>query len=336
VPVVLVGALLFAGCGSLFDTAAAVVAGRKISVDVLNEGLEEYKKSLPYKRLSAQGDPRDLQRSYEQTLLTELIRREILGVEAEKRDISVADDEVQERMDEIKAQYENESAYEEDLKENGLTLEHLEQLVGDQILEEKLREEVTADITLDEAEARAFYDENTDAFTQTRSQHILVESRGLAGTIAAELQDLPQNQVEAAFERLARQHSTDQSNANSGGDLGFRRPGELVEEYETAANDLEVGEVSDPVQTEFGFHVIRVIDRRLTPFEEAVPQIEETLLEQDAEQAWDEFIRNAYEEADVRVNSRYGELDLESQTVVDATAEDIPGGEFTPTPSPTG
>ena len=332
----LVAALVFVGCGSLFDPAAAVVAGRKISVEEVNEGLEDFKKTLEYERLTGQGDPRDVQRQFEQVYLTDLIRREVIEREAEARDIDVTDEEIDERMEQIEGDFENQSAYEEALKEQGLTVERLRELVADNVLEEKLQADVTENAVPDEESLQAYYDENIDQFTQTRTQHILVESQALAGTIASELQEAPANKVEGLFERLARQHSTDESNKETGGDLGFRSPGELVEEYENAANELDEGEVSDPVQTEFGFHVIRLIERRVTPFEEARPQIEQSLSEQEGELIWQEFIREAYEEADIRVNSRYGELDLETQSIVDATAEDIPGGEVvTPTPSPT-
>jgi foldase protein PrsA len=332
----LVAALVLSGCGTLFDPAAAVVAGNKISVEEVNEGLEDFKKTLEYERLTGQGDPRDVQRQFEQVYLTDLIRREVVEREAEARDLEVTEEEVDERMEQIEGDFPNESAYEEALKEQGLTVERLRELVTDNLLEEKLQADVTEDAAPAEEDLQAYYDENADRFTQTRTQHILVDNQALAGTIASQLQQAPPAEVERLFERLAREHSTDESNKNQGGDLGFRAPGELVQEYEAAAAELDEGEVSDPVRTEFGFHVIRLIERRVTPFEEARAQIEETLLEQEGELVWQEFIRNAYEEADIRVNSRYGELDLETQSIVDATAEDIPGGEVvSPSPSPT-
>ncbi|MGH2806891.1 MAG: peptidylprolyl isomerase [Actinomycetota bacterium] len=333
----LVAALVLTGCGTLFDPAAAVVAGEKISVEDVNEGLEDFKKTLEYDRLTGQGDPRDVQRQFEQVYLTDLIRREVVEREASDRELEVTEEEVDARMEQIEADFPNQSAYEEALKEQGLTVERLRELVADNLLEEKLRADITEDATPAEEDLQAYYDENADRFTQTRTQHILVESRQLAGTIAEQLQEAPPDEVEQLFERLARQHSTDESNANTGGDLGFRAPGELVSEYEEAADALEEGEVSDPVQTEFGFHVIRVIGRRVTPFEDARAQIEQTLLEQEGELVWQDFIRDAYDEADIRVNSRYGELDLETQAIVDATTEDIPGAEVvSPTPTPTG
>lgn len=333
----LVAALAFAGCGTLFDPAAAVVAGEKISVEEVEAGLDDFKKTLEYERLTGQGDPRDVQRQFEQVYLTDLIRREVVEREAEERGLEVTEEEVDERMEQIEGDFQNQSAYEEALKEQGLTVERLRELVADNLLEEKLQADVTKDATLAEEDLQVYYDENTDRFTQTHTQHILVENQALASTIAEQLQQAAPNQVERLFERLARQHSTDPSNADTGGDLGFRSPGELVAEYEAAVEALEEGEVSDPVQTEFGFHVIRLIERRVTPFEEARPQIEEIVREQEGELVWQEFIQNAYEDADIRVNSRYGELDLETQAIVDATAEDIPGGEvLSPSPTPTG
>ena len=330
--------LLLSGCAKLFDPAAAVVAGQKISVEEVEEGVEDFKKTPEYEQLVAQGDAQAIERQYEQQLLSELIRAAVLTPEAEERGIEVGDDEIDERLQEIKDDYGSEAEFEKDLEDQHLTLEELRGFISDRILEEKLKTEVTADLRPTEQELQAFYEENIDRFTETRTQHILVEDEATATRLADRLQRAPRSQVEDLFEDLAAEFSTDESNADDGGDLGHRPAGELVEPYERAAARLEEGDVSDPVQTEFGFHVIRVIDRRAAPFEEVSDQLAEQLGGQEQEEAWQQFVRDAYEAADIRVNSRYGELDLETQQVVDATAEDIPGAEVdlpSPTPTPT-
>ena len=327
-------ALATTACGSLFEPAAAIVAGQKITAEEVREGLEDFKQTAEYKRLTTQSDPQSIQRQFEQAFLTQRIRRAVLKPEAEERGIEVTDADVEERLTEIKDDFANDSAFEEALKEQGLTLETLEELIADNTLEQKLRAEVTADLVPTEEEIRAFYDDNIAEFTRTRAQHILVAEKGLATRLSRRLQQAPKNQVKSLFAQLAEEFSTDKSNAAKGGDLGFTSSGDLVAPFERAMAELDEGAVSDPVKTEFGFHVIRVIKRRTTPYEDARPQIEERIGGQDQELAWNEFVRNAYEEADIKVNSRYGELDLETQQVVDATAEDIPGADVE-SPAPT-
>jgi peptidyl-prolyl cis-trans isomerase SurA len=107
--------------------------------------------------------------------------------------------------------------------------------------------------------------------TQTRSSHILLslsdslsESQAKNRLLAFKTQ-IEQNQT--SFEALAKQHSTD-SSASDGGDLGWARPGQFVREFEAAMNQLAVGQLSLPVVSQFGVHLIKVTDRRDVPISE--------------------------------------------------------------------
>lgn len=325
---------LLGACGNLFDTAAAVVGGRKITVQEVSDALERFKGTGEYERLSAQGDVEAIQRRFEQAYLSELIRRAVLAPKAEQLGIEVTDEEVDETIQGIEDDFGSQSAFEEALKEQGLDQDQLVQIVHDNLLEDKVKEEVTGDIEATEEEVRAFYDENIADYTRTRSSHILVDDPGLAGDLADQLQRAPKKKLEDLFARLARRHSQDKQSAKKGGDLDFTTAGQLAEPFENAAAELEVGEVSDPVRTQFGYHVILVTDREVTPFGNVRDSIAQQLGEGAAEEAWQDWITKAYEEADIRINSRYGELDTATKQVVDATSEDIPGAVETPTPSP--
>ena len=326
--------LLLSACGNLFDTAAAVVAGEKITVQEVSDGLEAFKKTEEYQRLAQQGNIEAIERQVQQAYLSDLIRRAVLQPEAEALGIEVTDEEVAEQVDAIKEDFGSENAFQEGLKERGLDEARLEQIIHDNVLEEKLRAEVTQGTLPSDDEVEAFYEENLADYTSTRSQHILVEEKALAEQIAQQLRETPEKKLDDAFEKLARQYSTDKGSAKDGGDLGFTDAGELVEEYETAAADLEIGEISDPVESQFGFHVIRVLERQVRPLDDVADSIAAQIGEGSEEKAWEEWLRQAYEDADIRVNSRYGELDVASQQVTDATSEDIPGAVDTPTPSP--
>ena len=329
-----IAALLLVGCGNLFDTAAAVVGGRKITVAQVSEALEDFKSGQEYERLAQQGNIDAIERQVQQAILSELIRRAVLEPEAEELGIEVTDEEVDEQIERIKEDFGSQSAFEEGLKESGFTLERLEQRIRDNLLEDKLRTEVTADVAPTEEEIAAFYEENVADYTRTRSQHILVKEAALARELSKQLQNTPEKKLDAEFEKLAKQYSTDKGSAKKGGDLGFTEGGQLVEPFENAAAELEIGEVSEPVKSEFGYHVIRVLEREVTPLEEVSEQISEQLGSGAEEETWHQWVTEAYEAADIRVNSRYGELDIEAQVVIDATAEDVPGAVSSPTPSP--
>ena len=326
--------LLTGGCANLLKPAAAVVNDKKIPVDEVEHGLERFKKTSEYQRLSVQGDRQAITRQFEQQFLSQLIRRAVLEPQAEKLGVEVTEQELTDRINEIKDDFQSASAFEEALKEQGLDADQLEQLVRDSLVEEEVRSKVTEGAEPTDSELRDYYELHKGDYEQTRAQHILVDNQNLAGVIATRAADAPKKDADRVFAKLAKQFSTDTSNAKDGGDLGYFSPGDLVAPFEEAADKLRVGEVSSPVKTEFGWHVIRVTDRRLESFEDVKNDIAEQLSVQTEDRVWTDWLMLTYKEADVKVNPRYGEFDLASGQVTDASAEDIPGAEEpSPTPS---
>ena len=332
----LAAAVALTGCGELLDPAAAVVNDQKITVDEVSEALERFENSGEFERLAQQGDSQELKRQVEQQLLSQEIRRAVLQPKAEALEIEVTDEDVEQQMEAIQADFPSEGAFNEALKEQGLTIDQLRDLVRDNLLEERLRAEVTKDAGPTEEDLQAYFDANQARFEQVESQHILVDERAVAQRIAQQLQKAPEGKVDALFARLAKRFSTDPS-ADSGGDLGTSSPTDFVPPFAEALGEMEVGDISDPVKTRFGYHVIRLNDRTEAVFEDVVDQIEQEIGAGAADKEWNDYVATAYEEADVKVNPRYGEFDEETFQVVDATAEDVPGANEsggTPTPTP--
>lgn len=329
--------LALPGCADLLDPAAAVVDGKKITVEEVTAGVERFTRTQEFERLSAQGDAKAIKRQFEQGYLSQLIRRAVMQPRADELGIEVTEDELKSRIDEIKNDFPSEAAFAEALKEQGLDEEQLELLVEDSLLEEELRAAVTAEAVPAEPEVREYYESHRDDYVQNHAQHILVDNRNLAGVVRDQLLAVPAKQQAKEFDRLARRFSTDDSNAKDGGDLGFSNPGDFVPPFEAALDELDEGEISEPVKTDFGWHVIRLIERRVQSFEDVRAQIESELAGETEERVWQDWVAAAYEDAEVKVNPRYGELDEASGQVVDASAADIPGGEVPDPadPSPT-
>ena len=322
-------AVALAACGDSDITAraAATVNGEKITVDEVDRELAKFEKSAQFEQLTAEQDADKVRRQFEQGYLSQIVRRHVMRPLAEERDLEVTEAEVDESIEAIKADFPSDKEFEDALDQQGVSMDQLPELVRDQLTEEALREDVKAEIEPSDDELQSHYDENIDRYQQTKASHILIEQRGEAEDVAKELQDAKANEIEKLFAERAKKLSQDPGSGEKGGDLGYFASGELVPEFEEAAGKLELGEVSDPVQSEFGFHIIRVTDRRLQPFEDVRDQIAEELSGAEAEEAFQDLVVQAYEDADVRVNSRYGELDLETQRIADATAEDVPGAE---------
>ena len=307
---------------------AASVGDHTIETAEVTEAFGKFEGSPGFDQLSQQQGEAQARRLFEQSYVSQLIRRYVLRAEAEEMNIEVSDDQLSARLDEIKAQFQgDESAFEDALKQQGLTEAELDELVTDQLIEQELRKKVTGELTPSDEELRAYYEDHRDDYREVRASHILVEKMASAQDLSDQLEASPKGQVAALFGKLAATESTEPNAKESRGDLGWAPASNYVVPFANAVTELEIGEISGPVQTEFGFHLIRLTGRRTRPFAAAKAEIAETIGGSRADEAWQEYLVEAYESADVEVNPRYGEFDLQTQQVVNATAEDVPGAE---------
>jgi peptidyl-prolyl cis-trans isomerase C len=137
----------------------------------------------------------------------------------------------------------------------------LEQIRQQLLVGEFVKIEVEAAVTPEMINAR--YDKDAASFTppeELRARHILVKTKEEAQAVIADLAK------GADFAKLAEEKSQDPGSAKQGGDLGFFGPGDMVPEFDKAAGELKIGEVTkEPVQTQFGFHVIKLEEKRKQP-----------------------------------------------------------------------
>lgn len=188
----------------------------------------------------------------------------------------------------------------------------------------KLQRELSGTDVTDEA-VRQFYEENREQFVETCSRHILfgvVDDTGeldLEAT-AEQMPQLTERAVAAQariaagedFAALAGELSVDAGSASQGGDLGCGPAGRFVPEFETAMEGLEPGQVSAPVSTQFGVHLIQVTSRDAKPFDEVADQVRQQLQGQ-ASQGFGTFLREQLVAAVIEVNPRYGTFSKEGQ-----------------------
>lgn len=223
-------------------------------------------------------------------VLDQLIAFELLSQEAQSRKITVTDKEVRAQLETLRTQFPDEAAFLKALKQRGLSLANLEaetrrELVADKVL----KQEVDPKVNVGPQEAAEFYKQNPERFRtpeQVRASHILIKvdakadqaAKQAARSRAADL--VQQLEKGADFATLARKHSEDGS-ASSGGDLNYFPRGQMVKPFDEAAFALDVGELSDVVETPFGYHIIKVTDRKaaaLMPLDNTLEgRIEEVL-----------------------------------------------------------
>ena len=171
----------------------------------------------------------------------------------------------------------------------------------------------------DGSAAERYYEEHREQFEVETAcvSHILVDTEAeaveIAGLIAAG----------GDFASLAAERSTDTGSAAQGGELGCNPAGAFVPEFDAAAFSLPVGEVSAPIQTEFGYHLILVTERGVPDFEDVEQQVTAALA-QEVETAFGEWFQTAVPDAEITVDERYGTWDAAEGTIVRPPAEGDP------------
>jgi peptidyl-prolyl cis-trans isomerase C len=244
-------------------------------------------------------------------ILERLIEEELLYQHAIKQDIEVSQEEVDSQLQRTRRNFASEEEFNSALEQAGLTQEDLEEQVRRSLTINRLiAQEVGQNFQATEEEAQTFYDDNPQFFEQgeqIEARHILVSTEGVEGEEAMQearerAEDIKQELEEGAdFAELAQDRS-DGPSASRGGSLGTFGRGQMVPPFEEEAFSLEVGEISDVVQTQFGFHVIQVTDKTESgkmPFAEAKPQIDQYLAQQKRGEAIQEYLDGLKEDGEI-------------------------------------
>ncbi|MEC3883764.1 peptidylprolyl isomerase [Halobacillus sp. HZG1] len=249
----------------------------------------------------------ELKSQYGEQVLQTLVMKEVLA-----NNYEVSDEEVNKELDTIKEQYGDN--FENILQQNGFADEEaFKETIRMSLLQEKAASE---GIEISEEEMKNYYDRMK---TEVQASHILVSDEETAKEVKEKIDNGED------FGELAAEYSSDGS-AQQGGKLGWFGPGEMVAEFEDKAYELEPGEISEPVQSQFGYHIIKVTDKRdkedIKPYEEMKEEIKRTLTSQKVDQAelqkkMDELMQNS--EIDVKLEEFEGLFDKEEAPVEEGT-----------------
>ena len=237
------------------------------------------------------------------SVLDQIVSYRLLIQESRARKVEAADAEVDARMKEIQGQFPSEEAFKQMLASRKTTLDQVRADIRQDITVQKLIEnEVSAKAAVKPEQVADFYAKNPDQFKQperVHASHILISvpkgadaaAKTQARTKAADI--LKEVKGGKDFAALAKEHSQDPGSAQNGGDLGFFQQGQMVGPFNDVAFALAPGAVSDLVETDFGFHIIKVAEKqapRTVPLDEVRPQLEQYLERQNREQQTDAFV----------------------------------------------
>lgn len=305
----LVLALVAPACSAFGEAPAATVEGREISTDVLNlevetiHGNDEYRDALE----SSFGRPvtgdGTFDAAFAAQILTLRVYYELIEDDLESRGVEVSSDAIDQATQEVEEQF---GGLGPDVFST-FPKRYREQLIRQRAILLAVDEDVTKSIGDDEEE---FFEENPEEFAEICLSHVLVAVGGerSASEARSQAQEL-YDRIEAGeeFEDIATDESDDTVAAAEGGSLGCgsRTSLQFDPVFTEAAFALEEDVVSEPVQTQFGSHLILVTSREIPDYEDVadqVPQVMSQLLQQRQTQ----YFMDVFCDRDVHVNPRYG------------------------------
>ena len=231
-----------------------------------------------------------------------LVQRVQFSQKAEDLDIEVTEKQVDARLKQIKKQYfsGDQKKYEKQLKEQGLTEEQVRRDLRGQLISEKIFAKVTGDVKVTDQQIEQFYEEKkATQYSQPESRdvrHILVKTKAKADDLEAQLKD------GADFGELAKKFSEDTGSKADGGKLTISK-GQTVAPFDKVAFELKKNAISQPVKTEFGYHIIQALSDKkpatVTPLKEVKESIRQQLAQTKKNEAmtkWVEDLKKDYED----------------------------------------
>jgi parvulin-like peptidyl-prolyl isomerase len=327
------------GCGGLSGDAVARIGDVEILKSTLDSQAKLFNDQSQVPLPGEDTDPKGWA-EFESQVLDYLVTCEMTSQKAPELGVSVTDEEVQTQIDSIKSSFQgDEAAFTQAVTDAGYTLETLKASYKQGMLLQKVIEKVTATVTeVPQEEIAAYYEANKAAYyvEETRAgRHILIEpgqkatssttttTTAAAGfsttssstTTTSELTDADWATALSTAKRvrsllagggdwtkLAAQYSADPGSKDSGGDLGEMKKGVYVKEFEDAAFSLAQDEISEPVKSMYGYHIIQITG--ITPasqktLEEVTDTIKAQLLDGKKQEAWIKWIADTKKELGV-------------------------------------
>jgi peptidyl-prolyl cis-trans isomerase C len=293
--------------GSLGDVAAKV-NGVPITALDLNRSFQAHVQ-VPYS--AVQEDPRA--KEVLRQILDNLIDRELLLQQAKSLKMAVPPQQVDAQMQQLVQRFPSQEAFEQALTAQNFTVDALKKDVEGQLLRQQLvKKEILDKVNVKDRDIQNFYDKNKNKYVeaeQIRARHILIKvPQEVSPADDAKLKSKADEALNRAkkgedFAALAKELSDDGSK-ESGGDLGFFPRGRMVPGFEEAAFALQPGQMSEVVRTQFGYHIIKVEERkagRALAFDEAKEQVKEDLTREQTYERYQQYMASLRNKAKVEV-----------------------------------
>ncbi|MGE7919271.1 peptidylprolyl isomerase [Viridibacillus sp. NPDC093762] len=239
---------------------------------------------------------KELVSQYGTDVLSTLITNKVIELEAAKKKITVSDKEIQAELDDLQNSYGGQEAFEAALESNAMTLQDAKDNIKTYLTTTKLIEP-TIDIT--EKELKNYFKENKDTFSQeeqVQASHILVENKETAKEVEKKIKKGED------FAELASEYSTDTASASNGGNLDYFGKGVMDESFEKAAFSMKVDEISEPIKTDYGYHIIQVTGKKAAKeatFENSKDDVKTALMNEKINANYSTWLSSLYEDYEI-------------------------------------
>src|SRR5688500_9257211 len=305
-------ALAAAGCGGDEEVpadAVAVVDGEEIARTEYDNLLKQARKGYENRKQEFPAAGSQEFQQLKNQAVQFLVQRVQFAQQAEELDIEVTDKQVDARLKQIQKQYfgGDKKKYEKQLKDQGLTEAQVKRDLRSQIISEKLFAKVTSDVKVTDAQIEKHYEEKkaTEDSQPERGEvrHSLVKTKAKADDLAAQLKN------GGDFAALAKKHSEDTGSKATGGKLTITK-GQTVAAFDKKAFALKKNEISEPVKTQFGFHIIQALSEvkpaKVTPLKDVKDAIKQELQQTKKNEAMTDWIEELKDDYDDKISYAVG------------------------------
>ncbi len=295
---------IVSGCGMVKvneseeeKSIVAKVDGEIISKDEFDKIFSVFKTQIEMKQGADVWDKSYEGKKYidlaKEQVLQQMIEDKIQLKKAEELKLSVSQEEMEEEFEKFKKLFNSEEGFIEFLTGLKMDEEYFRDSIKKSLVINKLKENMTKNIEVTDEEISNYYSSHEDLFFRIKASHILLETEEEAKDILLKV-----NEGED-FNALAKEYSIDPSVKENSGDLDYFRRGDMVEPFEEAAFALKPGEVSDIVKSQYGYHIIKVEDRKVDKLEDVKDELKTGMLIEKKKTDFDTIFEEIYNKAKV-------------------------------------
>ncbi|MFQ9999012.1 MAG: peptidylprolyl isomerase, partial [Anaerococcus obesiensis] len=188
-----------------------------------------------------------------------LVQDKLIADDMKKNNVKVDDKALDDKFLQYVQQFGGQEKFDKMLEDYNMSSDKFKETIKKDEIYQKHRAWFEEKNPVDEKQIKKYYEENKDTLAQVKASHILVADEATAKQVKEKLDNGED------FAKLAKEYSKDTANAEKGGDLGYFTKDKMVKEFADKAFSMKKDEVSDPVKTSYGYHIIKVTDKKDSP-----------------------------------------------------------------------